>query len=315
MIGDDHQLTPGYVARHLPPGSNADRGIALLDISQDFLLAHLQQRGLFDEIVVLKGGTAIRKLFAGPQGRFSTDLDLAAREPNVDPAVTAELIATESRVTLGPFQFTPLLQRGRWSIAVSSEFGDPVQRIKLDVGPPCWTEPEVRAFVPHPTHPRYRFQLPSLPTMRLEELLAEKVARLSRRSTARDAFDLVWAATTTPHSQFARADVRRMAVLKTWVDNLGMQPGWSPAIAPAPFDVKKWFSPRDNWDDEQIGLLARPAPALPELERNLHRLYEWLRELTPDEVRWATAGPRDRADVIRAIQTCEHAALADVALR
>src|SRR5580698_2262056 len=70
------------------------------------------------------------------------------------------------------------------------------------------------------------------------------------------------------HSQFARADVRRMAVLKTWVDNLGMQPGWSPAIAPAPFDAKKWFSPRDNWDDEQIGLLARPAPALPELERN-----------------------------------------------
>ena len=49
MIGDEHALTPGYVRRHLPPGSNVGIEIAILDIAQDFLLAHLHERGVFGE--------------------------------------------------------------------------------------------------------------------------------------------------------------------------------------------------------------------------------------------------------------------------
>ena len=30
---------------------------------------------VFDDLVVFKGGTALRKLFAGAAGRFSTDID------------------------------------------------------------------------------------------------------------------------------------------------------------------------------------------------------------------------------------------------
>lgn len=37
--------------------------------------------------------------------------------------------------------------------------------LKLDVGPPCWLEPEVRAFVATPVQDRYDFTLPPLPTM------------------------------------------------------------------------------------------------------------------------------------------------------
>jgi hypothetical protein len=36
----------------------------------------LQERSIF-ELVTLKGGTALRKIFAGSQGLFSTDIDLA----------------------------------------------------------------------------------------------------------------------------------------------------------------------------------------------------------------------------------------------
>jgi len=202
--------------------------IAVLDIAQDFLLAHLHERGVFADLVVFKGGTAIRKLFAGGRGRFSTDIDLSGTEPNAD-----------------------------------------------------------------------------------RRALAEKVARLSRLSTARDASDLVWAATTAPHSRFSGDMVRRVAVLKVWVDNHGLRPGWVPALAPTPFDPDSWFSPREPWDDEEVGLLAHPPPPLEQLEADLRDNFSWLRELPVEEARWANADPNDRGEVIDAIRSLDFAALRD----
>lgn len=80
-------------------------------------------------------------------------------------------------------------------------------------------------------HQRYGFALPALPCRRLEEIMAEKIARLTRSATARDASDLVWIARTSPFSQFDRMRVRRLAMVKVWIDNQGMQPGWKPALA------------------------------------------------------------------------------------
>lgn len=313
MIGDSHRLTRGYVARHVPPQSKVGVDVAILDIAQDFLLAHLGELGLF-ELVTFKGGTALRKLFAGAQGRFSTDLDLAAVEPGVDRQTLAAMVANEAVGTLGPFTFTSRYDRNRWHIVVISEFGDPALTIKLDVGPPCWLEREHRSFIPTLTHQRYGFALPVLPSMRLEEILAEKIARLSRKATARDASDLVWAVKTSPHSRFTRASVRRLAILKVWVDNNGMQPGWTEALACVPFDPARWLAPRERWDDEQIGMLASPPPTLPELEAALRHHYTWLGQLTSEEEQWARADRRDRGNVIAAIRTLMGGALGDVHL-
>ena len=54
MIGADHALTPGYVARHVPPGSRIGIDVAVLDIAQDFLLAHLTERGVLGDLVIFK---------------------------------------------------------------------------------------------------------------------------------------------------------------------------------------------------------------------------------------------------------------------
>lgn len=314
MIGDTHRLTPGYVARHVPPGSRLGLEIAILDIAQDFLLAHLAEAGFFSEIVVFKGGTALRKFFAGSEGRFSTDLDLATRELEVDRQELAALIAEHAAVTLGPFEFQPRENRNRWSIQVRSQFGNPAVTMKLDVGPPCWIAPEERPFVATPTQPRYGFAPPRIPVMRLEEIVAEKVARLTRSATARDASDLVWARSTSPHSRFSPELVRRLAVLKVWVDNNGLSSTWRPALTPRSFDPETWLAPRERWDDEQIGLLAQPPPALADLERDLVRYYGWLRDLTEEETRWASADPGSRGEVIAAIRELEGANLADAHL-
>lgn len=309
MIGDGHRLTAGYVARHVPPRSRLGTDIAVLDIAQDFLLAHLEEAGLFSDLVVFKGGTALRKFLAGSEGRFSTDLDLASRELDVDRQEVATLIAEHSAVTLGPFEFQPRASRNRWAIHVRSQFGDPAVAIKLDVGPPCWLAPEERPFVQTATQSRYGFTPPAIPVMRLEEILAEKVARLTRSATARDASDLVWARSTSPHSQFSTDLVRRLAVLKVWVDNNGLGNAWRPALSARAFDPDAWLSPRDSWDDEQIGLLAHPPPALADLERDLTRYYRWLRDLTEEERRWAQATPDSRGEVIAAIRGLDGATL------
>lgn len=288
MIGDTHRLTPGYVARHVPPASGLGIDVAILDIAQDFLLAHLAEAGVFEELVVFKGGTALRKFFAGPEGRFSTDLDLASVEVEADREAVAGLIAEHANVALGPFRFEPNETRRRWHVHVRSEFGDPPITMKLEVGPPCWLRPEERPFVETSTQARYNFTLPRLPMMRLEEILAEKIARLSRLATARDAYDLVWARTTSPHSRFSPGLVRRLAVLKTWVDNHGLAGAWSPALSPRPFDPDALLSARDRWDDEQIGSLTHPPPGLEELEWDLATYYGWLRDLP----RTSRGGPR-----------------------
>ena len=70
-------ITEGYLARHYQ-GRRGGRGPAIIDIAQDHVLYLLLAReGFFDLGVALKGGTAIRKFWAGSARRFSTDLDFA----------------------------------------------------------------------------------------------------------------------------------------------------------------------------------------------------------------------------------------------
>ncbi len=61
--------------------------------------------------------------------------------------------------------------------------------------PPVWINPTERGWAPMPVHQAYGLpELPMLPVIRLEENIAEKVARLNRVTTARDMYDLAWIA-------------------------------------------------------------------------------------------------------------------------
>jgi Nucleotidyl transferase AbiEii toxin, Type IV TA system len=80
----DITVTVGWIARHTPKGAGAGgREAAILDIAQDLLLRDLHDSGALDALV-FKGGTALRKLYAGNQGRFSLDLDFSLAVP-ADP--------------------------------------------------------------------------------------------------------------------------------------------------------------------------------------------------------------------------------------
>lgn len=77
-----HQISiqPGHIARHTPRNAGAQgREAAVVDVAQDLLLRELQESGALASVAI-KGGTAIRKLYAGKEGRFSLDLDFAVAE-------------------------------------------------------------------------------------------------------------------------------------------------------------------------------------------------------------------------------------------
>jgi predicted nucleotidyltransferase component of viral defense system len=317
-VAHDVQLTQGHLLRHAPAQSAQGRGAALIDIAQDLLLRHLSEQGVLT-LVAFKGGTALRKVYAGAAGRFSTDLDFAVVALQDDPDAVVQLFVDEIDGTqLGPFTYGIETRRGRHTITYRSELGpDPGQQLqsKLDVGPPPWLEPVSRSWIEVPIHARYGGPLPALPVVDLAENVAEKIARLNRRSPARDAYDLVWVA-GTPGLDLDRALIRRLAALKTWIDLHGLHTERAQWPAPLPgaraFDAERWLAPRAaaDFDDQAIGLLTVPPPDLNDLGQDLSRLYQWIAELDEDERQVAAGRPQDRSLVLSMIANLPRARMA-----
>lgn len=116
------RITTGWLARHTPQGPGG-RHAALIDVAQDLLLAHLHEQATFEHLV-FKGGTALRKLYAGNAGRFSTDLDFSVRDPADDPTVVSDLLRGEiDGLEIDGFHYRVDDHRGRPQVAYDTPFG------------------------------------------------------------------------------------------------------------------------------------------------------------------------------------------------
>jgi predicted nucleotidyltransferase component of viral defense system len=236
-------LTVGWIARHTPPGAGVDgRDAAVIDIAQDLLLRDLHTRGALDTLV-FKGGTSLRKLYAGNHGRFSLDLDFSLVDPAADPdTIVLELVSHINDTSVGPITYGITERRGKWWLTITSPFTNPDSTLssKLDVSPPPWLPPVRRGWIPMPIHATYGDPaLPQLQVVRLEENIAEKISRLNRTTTARDMYDLAWLA--THQRDFGGLDtnlIRRLAVLKIWVDANG-----ATAATSKPSTARPWLPP------------------------------------------------------------------------
>lgn len=308
MNGYEVSLTPGYVLQHAPGKSAQGAEAALIDIAQDLLLRALSDDGVL-ELVAFKGGTALRKVYAGASGRFSTDLDFSVANLDDDPKEVASILtkAIDGK-SIGPFRYAVEERRGRAHITYANDLGlnTGELRSKLDIGPPPWLPPVNRPWVPLPVHQRYGGPLPEILTIRLEENIAEKIARLNRRTFARDAYDLVWVA-REPGLELNTALTRHLAILKCWVDKNGLNTPrhfWIPIGDARPFDTARWLEPRSarEFDDEHIGLLTTPPPNLDDLGRDLSRYYTWIAALTPEQRAIAKAAAPERGRVIAALR-------------
>jgi len=317
-------VTVGWIGRHTPPGAGVDgRDAAVIDIAQDLLLRDLHERGTLDALA-FKGGTSLRKLYAGNQGRFSLDLDFSVAHPASDAdAVVLDLVSDIDETTIGPFTYGVTQRRGKWSLTIQSPFGTGESTLssKLDVSPPPWLEPIRRGWVRMPIHATYgEPSLPELQVVRLEENIAEKISRLGRTTTARDLYDLAWL--VTHHRDIGDLDtdlIRRMVVLKIWVDANGVTAGnvhWRAGHQPAPFDPDHWLRTRAaaEVDLADLGALAVPTPSLADLNATIQAHYGFLRELDPQERQLAAAREQERHLALRLLNELPGARLASLGL-
>lgn len=121
-----------------------------------------------------RAATALRKLYAGNQGRFSLDLDFILAAPADPEAVVFDLVGAIDGANIGPFAYGVSERRGKWSLTVTSPFGggDATLSSKLDVSPPVWLDPVRRGWVAMPVHATYGTRpLPALQVVRMEENL------------------------------------------------------------------------------------------------------------------------------------------------
>lgn len=299
------RLTPGLIARHAPRGPGG-REAAIIDIAQDILLSRLAAEGLFDDLLVFKGGTALRKMYAGVAGRFSTDLDFALAPIDADRDTTTELLVSAiDGYQTNDFSYRTTERRGKWLVSYQSRFGDVgALTTKLDVGPPVWLPPQQRPWVEAPIHAAY--DLPdTLPVMALEENLAEKIARLNRVQLARDLFDLWWIGTNPPHSSFDEYLVATTATLKCWVDTYGIHSNtatWTTIDGADPLDPQGWLAPRAKIDDESIGLLMNPPPDLAQLREEVSDRYQFLATISSTVAEATRQDRRALGEIIRLIR-------------
>jgi len=317
------QLTVAHIARHTPIGAGAQgRDAAIIDVAQDLLLRHLHGTGALEPLI-FKGGTSLRKLYAGNAGRFSLDLDFstAVIGTAADDALLGLLTAIED-LEIGPFRYGATEHRGKWSLTFAHGFGgDTDLKSKLDLNPPPWLPPVRRGWRPLTIHEQYGAPpLPELQVVRLEENIAEKIARLNRATPARDMYDLRWVMTNTAETgELDLALMRRLAVLKIWVDANGVHAGdtfWKPGHEGPPFDPDLWLRDRSNdeFDEEDIGALAVPVPTASELSEALRNYFAFLADLDDDEKTVARALERDRPLVLRLLGELPGERLSDVGL-
>jgi predicted nucleotidyltransferase component of viral defense system len=282
------KLTKGHLFRHAPANSSAGLEAAVIDVAQDFMLTHLAQIGVLKNLVI-KGGTGLRKFYAGNAGRFSTDLDFALSDYNLQvEQVQEQLFKAINHYKNEYFAYKVTEHRGRLLIEYETDFIDTFSlSTKIDIAPTVWIKPLLMNWVSLPIHQNYGFELPIIQVINLWENMAEKIARLNRRLLARDIYDLVWIAKTSPYSSFNKDVIRNIAVLKIWTDQFGLSSNtqsWGETFNAGDYNRHRWnnvLNPKEI-ADEQIGLLTTP-PQIAQLSQDLCQYYGFLANTTPKE--------------------------------
>lgn len=140
-------ITEGYLRRHTA-AYGGNREIALLDVAQEYVLEHLRREGVFDEILVFKGGTALRKFVFGTEGRFSVDLDFGMRQE--DPSHADLVLDLLDGASFGGVSVRLERRKGPAAqLRLSTPLGPVIVPAAVSIRQrPPWLPPELRRPMP-----------------------------------------------------------------------------------------------------------------------------------------------------------------------
>jgi predicted nucleotidyltransferase component of viral defense system len=274
-------LTLPEVRRYSTQSGLRDMMIAEKEIVLTFLLQLLSERGILDRLA-FKGGTCLRKMFLGSQGRFSTDMDFTSLEKyDHEDVILAMMGAFEEefhgiRFHIPGNSYYETLDGLSWGVnpTYSHEWnGESDSEIRLQISrrETPTLAPERRPQCEQSYFRLLPFAPAEITCLALTEILAEKIRACYQRNKARDIYDLVIYA-IRPLNQPV---IRRLVVLKLW------QAGdtFDPALLMRKFKEGKEF----DWDD--LRDLVRHDPRI-DRERicgDCVRGFGFLADLSPDE--------------------------------
>lgn len=167
-------------------------------IEQDLILSRfmveLFEDPLVSDAVVMRGGTAIQKLFFNKEYRYSEDIDLVL----LDPEKRSEVLKQIENIGMTIFGIdqediekkSPDVRDQR-IFDYQSEINNTPMDLKIDVNTESDTEPYSQLLTRHLTvdNPWYSGST-DIHTYKLEELLGTKLRALCDRNRGRDLFDL-----------------------------------------------------------------------------------------------------------------------------
>jgi len=257
--------------------AGVDLDIAEREIVLTYVLRILADKGLLAQLA-FKGGTAIRKLILGGQGRFSLDLDFTATTDAEPGAFVLDLVGCLHGQTHHGITFTvanpdyyatadscgaEVAYRHDW--VANGRFG---LQVSFRMAPLLPVQPAI-------LRPERYFEWlgiapPEPPALDVHEIIGEKVRAATQRSRVRDLYDLY----QFTRVRFDRETVRRIAVLKCWETRFAFDPAAFLAELP---------QAHYEWPDLRR-LIRRGAAVSPEeILRGVQQGYIFLGQMTEEE--------------------------------
>lgn len=273
-------LTRPQVQRYSTESGLRDIMIAEKEVVLTFLLQLLSERGLLARLA-FKGGTCLRKMFTGSQGRFSTDLDFTGIEAHDHEDVILDMMQAFEQPFHGiqfsiPDEGYYETQDGlSWGVnpAYVHEWNAGGSEIKLQISR---RETPTLPIEPLPQLEQSYFQLlPFAPAaitcLALSEIIAEKIRACYQRNKARDIYDLGVFAVRPLDQQL----VRRLVVLKLWQAGDSFDPD----------RLMKKFQDGNDFDWDDLGQLVRRTMVIDRLRitADCARGFAFLADLTDEE--------------------------------
>jgi predicted nucleotidyltransferase component of viral defense system len=275
-------LTRPQVQRFAAESGLRDIMVAEKEIVLSYLLQLLSERGFLEKLV-FKGGTCLRKMFLGNQGRFSTDLDFTATELRDHEDVILDMMAAFETPFHGLafaipddsyYESEDGMSWGVNPVYTHDWNSDGASEIELQISRrETPTLPVERREQCAQSYFRYLPFKPSpLDCLALPEILAEKIRACYQRNKARDMYDLGIFATKALNQPL----VRRLVVLKLWQA--------SDSFSPEKLTAK--FSDANTFDWADLVHLTRhgQAPDPDGIRAACEKGYGFLSALTPDEL-------------------------------
>ncbi|HYA57263.1 MAG TPA: nucleotidyl transferase AbiEii/AbiGii toxin family protein [Thermoplasmata archaeon] len=215
-------MIPRATANRFADMLGVDLHIAQQEVVLLYALDALSSAGILERLV-FKGGTYLRLMVTGDVGRLSEDLDFTnAGLPDDPEPLLRECFARPHFGVQFSVRDPYRTERRNWACRVGYDHDWDEGEFRLEVS---YREPTLlpaRRWKPvdQPYFRALPFPPPTIPSLRVEEALAEKLRAIQQRGTERDLYDAIRYANKGFDADLARL----LAVAKLWNDHEAFDP-------------------------------------------------------------------------------------------